>query len=114
MTKFLGLMVALTAAVGVTLATPASSEAGGFFRWRRSHYAEPSYYSSPVVEGSTTGPTVVTPGYSATYYPTYSSGYYRTSPGYFSGYYRVGNVIINGRRWGDIGVRYTHADLIRW
>jgi hypothetical protein len=32
----------------------------------------------------------------------------------FSGYYRVGNVIINGRRWGDIGYRMSHADLIRW
>jgi uncharacterized protein (TIGR03000 family) len=30
------------------------------------------------------------------------------------GYYRVGNVIINGRRWGDIGYRMSHADLIRW
>jgi hypothetical protein len=29
-------------------------------------------------------------------------------------YYRVGNVIINGRRWGDIGYRLSHADLIRW
>ena len=112
MTKFLGLMVALMAAIGVALATPASSEAGGFRRCR-SHYAEPSYYSSPVVESSTTGPTVVTPGYYPTY-SGYSSGSYRTSPGYFSGWYRVGNVIINGRRWGDIGVRYSHANLIRW
>jgi hypothetical protein len=34
--------------------------------------------------------------------------------GGYSGYYRVGNVIINGRRWGDIGYRYSRADLIRW
>ena len=44
----------------------------------------------------------------------YSSGDYRGGRGNFSGYYRVGNVIINGRRWGDIGYRYSHADLIRW
>lgn len=36
------------------------------------------------------------------------------SGGPFSGWYRVGNVIINGRRWGDIGYRYSHADLVRW
>jgi hypothetical protein len=29
-------------------------------------------------------------------------------------YYRVGNVIINRWRWGDIGYRLSHADLIRW
>jgi uncharacterized protein (TIGR03000 family) len=54
--------------------------------------------------------------------PVYSPGYYSTGPRYSSGYYgggrrgyyRVGNVIINGRRWGDIGYRYSHADLIRW
>ena len=46
--------------------------------------------------------------------PQYSGGYYRTGRGSFSGYYRVGNVIINGRRWGDIGYRYSHGDLIRW
>ena len=95
---------------------PASSEAGGF-RWRRSRYVEPCDYSCPVVESCPTGSTVVAPGYAATYYPTgpdYSSGYYRTRRGYFSGYYRVGNVIINGRRWGDIGSRYSHGDLIRW
>ncbi len=51
----------------------------------------------------------------STYYPTdYGSGYYGRGRGLFSGYYRVGNVIINGRRWGDIGYRYSHGDLIRW
>jgi uncharacterized protein (TIGR03000 family) len=44
----------------------------------------------------------------------YSSGYYGGGRGLFSGYYRVGNVIINGRHWGDIGYRYSRADLIRW
>jgi hypothetical protein len=110
MTRFMGLTAALVAALGVTLATPASSEAGPF-RWRRSYYVEPSSYCCP------NGSAVVAPGYSAGYYPTgsgYSSGYYRTGSGFFSGYYRVGNVIINGRRWGDIGYRYSHADLIRW
>lgn len=55
------------------------------------------------------------------YYPTYNyptdygSGYYgRGRGGNTSGWYRVGNVIINGRRWGDIGYRYSHGDLIRW
>ena len=131
MTKFMGLVVALVAAMGVTLATPAFSEAGGFRRCR-SYYVEPCCYSRPVVDCcptnygcytpmvpccSNTWSTVVAPGYSASYYPTgagYSSGYYRTAPGYSSGYYRVGNVIINGRRWGDIGSRYSYGDLIRW
>jgi uncharacterized protein (TIGR03000 family) len=45
--------------------------------------------------------------------PSYNWGDYRGGRG-FRGYYRVGNVIINGRRWGDIGYRYSHADLIRW
>jgi hypothetical protein len=53
--------------------------------------------------------------YPTDYYPTdYGTGYYGRGRGLFSGYYRVGNVIINGRRWGDIGYRYSHADLIRW
>ena len=55
--------------------------------------------------------------YEPTYnYPTYyNSGYYNGGGrGLFRNYYRVGNVIINGRRWGDIGYRYSHADLIRW
>jgi hypothetical protein len=65
----------------------------------------------------------VAPGYSPSYYyyPTgpgynwgYYGGYYGGGGGFFRGYYRVGNVIINGRRWGDIGYRYSHADLIRW
>jgi hypothetical protein len=86
------------AVLGVTLATPASSEAGPF-RWRRSYYVEPSNCCP-------NGTTVEAPGYSA--------GYFRTGSGYFSGYYRVGNVIINGRRWGDIGSRNSHADLNRW
>jgi uncharacterized protein (TIGR03000 family) len=57
------------------------------------------------------------PVYSQGYYPgqpVYYSGYSGRSRGYFGGYYRVGNVIINGRRWGDIGYRYSHGDLIRW
>lgn len=45
--------------------------------------------------------------------------YYQPRPQYpayqnTNGYYRVGNVIINGRRWGDIGYRYSHADLLLW
>jgi uncharacterized protein (TIGR03000 family) len=57
---------------------------------RTSYYYEPTYY-----------------------YPnSYDSGYYGGRGR--RGYYRVGNVIINGRRWGDIGYRYSHADLIRW
>jgi membrane-associated protease RseP (regulator of RpoE activity) len=55
-----------------------------------------------------------TPSY---YYPNdcgCSSGQYYGSGGSTRGWYRVGNVIINGRRWGDIGYRYSHADLIRW
>ena len=111
----MGLLVALVAAMGVTLATPASIEAGGF-RFRRSCYVEPRC-SGPVVDCWPTESTVVTPGDYPTYYPTgpsYSPGYYQTDRGYFSGYYRVGNVIINGRRWGDIGNRYSHGDLIRW
>ena len=49
------------------------------------------------------------------YYPMgYNCGYYESGRRSFRGYYRVGNVIINGRRWGDIGYRYSHADLIRW
>ena len=57
------------------------------------------------------------PAYAPAYYPmrpAYSSGYYGGGRGLFGGYYRVGNVIINGRRWGDIGYRYSHGDLIRW
>jgi uncharacterized protein (TIGR03000 family) len=52
------------------------------------------------------------PVYAPSYYPmqSYNWGSRRS----FGGYYRVGNVIINGRRWGDIGYRYSHADLIRW
>jgi uncharacterized protein (TIGR03000 family) len=50
------------------------------------------------------------PVYAPSYNPVYS-GY---NWGSRRGYYRVGNVIINGRRWGDIGYRYSHADLIRW
>ena len=109
MTKHMGLVVALVAAVGVTLATPTFSEAGGFRRCR-------SYYVA--------GSTVAAPGYSASYYPTspaYPTGYdqggnviYYSSPVNTSGWYRVGNVIINGRRWGDIGSRYSYGDLKRW
>lgn len=44
----------------------------------------------------------------------YQPGYYGGGRGLFRNYYRVGNVIINGRRWGDIGYRYSHGDLIRW
>jgi uncharacterized protein (TIGR03000 family) len=60
---------------------------------RTSYYYEPTYY-----------------------YPNnYDSGnYYGGGRRFFGNYYRVGNVIINGRRWGDIGYRYSHADLIRW
>jgi hypothetical protein len=66
-----------------------------------------------------TGSAVSTPSYSTTYYyPSYGSyysgNYSSGRSGLFSGYYRVGNVIINGRRWGDIGYRYSHSDLIRW
>ena len=52
----------------------------------------------------------------ASFYPAGYTGSYNGGGrgGLFSGYYRVGNVIINGRRWGDIGYRYSHADLIRW
>jgi uncharacterized protein (TIGR03000 family) len=58
-----------------------------------------------------------TPMYAPSYYPmqpAYNSGYDGGSRRLFGGYYRVGNVIINGRRWGDIGYRYSHGDLIRW
>ena len=44
----------------------------------------------------------------------YNSTYYGDGGHSVGGWYRVGNVIINGRRWGDIGYRYSHADLIRW
>jgi hypothetical protein len=112
MTKFVGLVAALVAAMGVTLAAPASSEAGGFRRCR-SYYVEPCCSSC-----CDAWSTVEAPGCSASYYPTgpvYSSGYYYpTGRVYSSGYYRVGNVIINGRRWGDIGSRYSHADLVGW
>ena len=57
------------------------------------------------------------PVYAPSYYPTepaYNWGSYEGGRGVFRGYYRVGNVIINGRRWGDIGYRYSHADLIGW
>jgi hypothetical protein len=115
MTKFLGL-AALMAAMGVTLVTPISSEAGGRL-FRRSYYVEPSY-SPPVVNSYPSGSSTVVPAPSTTYYypaaPVYSSGYYRTDGGRTSGWYRVGNVIINGRRWGDIGYRYSHADLLQW
>jgi hypothetical protein len=121
MTKFMGLVVAFVAAVGVTLATPASSEACG---WRRCGgcYVEPSYCPDyyPTCYSYSSGyyyPTDCSYSsgyyYPSYYYPSYSSGYYPTGRG-FSGYYRVGNVIINGRRWGDIGYRYSHSDLIRW
>jgi uncharacterized protein (TIGR03000 family) len=63
---------------------------------------EPGYYYTPE------------PYYYSGYWGGYNSGYYQGGRGMFSGYYRVGNVIINGRRWGDIGYRYSHADLIRW
>ena len=115
MTKFMGL-VALVAAMGVTLAAPVCSEAG-IFRFRRSYYVEPSY-SLPVVNYAGAGSSTVTPSSPPTYYyptnPGYSPGYYRTDGGYFSRWYRVGNVIINGRRWGDIGNRYSYGDLLRW
>jgi hypothetical protein len=115
MTKFMGL-VALVAAMGVTLAMPAYSEAGGRL-FRRNYYVEPAY-SPPVVYNDPSGSSTVVPAPSTSYYypaaPVYSSGYYRTDSGRTSGWYRVGNVIINGRRWGDIGYRYSHADLIRW
>ena len=48
----------------------------------------------------------VTPVYAPSYYPTqpgYNSACYGGGRRFFGGYYRVGNVIINGRRWGDIG-----------
>jgi len=57
------------------------------------------------------------PVYAPSYYPTernYNSMYYGGGGRSTGGWYRVGNVIINGRRWGDIGYRYSHADLIRW
>jgi hypothetical protein len=132
MTKFMGLAVGLVATAVATLATPGTSEAG----WRNRGcccdtsccYSYPvadccqSNYGccSQVVSGCcNTATTVAAPCCSTTYYyPTYgnySSGYYSNGrSGYFSGYYRVGNVIINGRRWGDIGYRYSHGDLIRW
>jgi len=55
--------------------------------------------------------------YEPSYHPTergYNYGNQEGGGHFFRGYYRVGNVIINGRRWGDIGYRYSHADLIRW
>jgi membrane-associated protease RseP (regulator of RpoE activity) len=44
----------------------------------------------------------------------YQSGSQRPSRQYTNGWYRVGNVIINGGRWGDIGNRYSYGDLLRW
>lgn len=44
----------------------------------------------------------------------YSGNYYQGNGVNTNGWYRVGNVIINGRRWGDAGYRYSHGDLIRW
>jgi len=74
--------------------------------YSRYYTTEPGYYSSYYT---------AQPGYYSGYYQRgYSSGYSGGRQGLFSGYYRVGNVIINGRRWGDIGYRYSHADLIRW
>jgi hypothetical protein len=56
------------------------------------------------------GVMLMTPGSSqAKGWRFFRRGYH---PGW--GYYRVGNVIINGRRWGDIGYRLSHADLVRW
>jgi hypothetical protein len=127
MTKFTGLVAALVVAMGVTLLTPAASEA--CWRSRGGYYVEPCYNSYPVTYYYSTGDgcyTQVAPGYTYSgtyYYPSggnyyYPSGgnyyYYPSGRGSYSGYYRVGNVIINGRRWGDIGYRYSHGDLIRW
>lgn len=121
MTRFMGLVAVVVAAAGVTLATPATSEAGGWRRCR-SYYVEPCGYDTgcctPTISGCCgTWSSEVTPCCSGSYYssgPSYYSGYYSNGRGLFSGYYRVGNVIINGRRWGDIGYRYSHGDLIRW
>jgi hypothetical protein len=110
MTKRMGFVVAIVAVMGVTLGTPASSEACG---WRRSrcYYVEPCCYSYPVVNCcpttccytpvvpccASTGVTVVAPVSTTTYYPT-GAGYYVIDPAYSSGYYRGGHVIY-GRRW---------------
>ena len=71
------------------------------------------YYSGYYTTEPACGSGYYGPGCCSGYYePGWCSGYY--GGGRRSGYYRVGNVIINGRRWGDIGYRYSHADLIRW
>ncbi len=111
MKKFMGLVVALVAVMGVTLATPASSEACGFRR-NRCCYVEPCCYTCPVVTCcpttccytpvlpccNNTVSTVVVPGSSVSYYQT-GYGYYPTYTGYSTGYYRTGNVIFHGRGW---------------
>jgi uncharacterized protein (TIGR03000 family) len=76
----------------------------GYYTTEPGYYytTQPGYYSGCCAD------------YYSGCYGDYGSGYYGGRRGLFSGYYRVGNVLINGRRWGDIGYRYSHADLIRW
>ena len=142
MTKFTGLAIVLAAVVGASLITPATSQAGWLFNRNRGNDCcyqcgdccgynygccnqcggcQYNYgcCGQAVAAPATTATTTAAPCCSTTYYyPSgsyYSSGYYYPSyGGNTNGWYRVGNVIINGRRWGDAGYRYSHGDLIRW
>lgn len=142
MTKFTGLAIVLAAVVGATLITPATSQAGWLFNRGRCNdccyqCGDCCQYNygccnqcgtccqynygccgQTVAAPTTTATTTAAPCCSTTYY--YPSGYYYSGNYYqgngvnTNGWYRVGNVIINGRRWGDAGYRYSHGDLIRW
>ncbi|HLW67562.1 MAG TPA: hypothetical protein VKS79_19760 [Gemmataceae bacterium] len=101
MTKIMTFFAAVLLVVGMTLCTPAKSEAGplrdrwqqgqGFIGWLRDRPG--------LASGQWEGPGL------------FSGDRLRN---YFSNYYRVGNVIINGNKWGDLGYRVPHSDLIRW
>jgi hypothetical protein len=106
MTKIMTFAAALILVIGVAVVTPAKSEAGPLRDRIRS--GQPG----PIVQWLQNRPGVFSgqwegPGFSS----AERGGFLRD---YFSNYYRVGNVIINGNRWGDLGYRMDHSDLIRW
>jgi len=107
MTKMTTLVAVLGLTIGGMLAMPSASEAGPLrdrFAYILSQRGSPDYYSA-------------SPDYNSGQWasPDYNAGqrggFLRN---YFSNYYRVGNVIINGNRWGDLGYQMDHSDLIRW
>src|SRR5580692_3685044 len=118
MKTLMGSVIALAAAMGISLVTPASSKAG-----------DPCCYSYPVVyyyPNSTCCYGTVVPS-SSTWHTVPASGYYQpATTGVFwpqtggvwqdggSRWGRYGNVIINRRRWGDLENRVSYGDLIRW